>query len=65
MNEITILREAVVRALNLTDDCWVQPPEVMQKRAHTVLWEAAMKSDAIKGFLGYGGPESHRDLLEG
>ena len=64
-DELQMLRDVVIRAAGLTGSAYCQPPEVMIKRAHNLLWAACMASDAIKGFLGYGGPEAYRDILSG
>ncbi len=66
MGELEMLRAAVVRAHGLTmPNTHVQSPAVMIARAHKALDDAVKSSPAIMGFLGYGGPEERRDIIDG
>lgn len=63
--ELKMLRDVVLRAHQMTSGCYVQSDSVMIKRAHRLLEAAVEASPTIRGFLGRGGPEAHRDVLTG
>lgn len=64
-DELLMLREVVVRAHQLATGNYVQTPIERLSRLAALLTAAVHASDAIRGFLGYGGPEAHRDILSG
>ena len=64
-DELLMLRDVVIRAHELSTGNWVQSPAERLSRLAALRTAAVHSSDAIRGFLGYGGPEAHRDILSG
>ena len=64
-DELKMLRDAVIRAHQMTGGNYIQPDSIMIKRAHRLLDAAIEASPVMKGFLGRGGPCTDRDILTG
>jgi hypothetical protein len=64
-DELNMLRDVVLRAHGQTGGRWVQSPAERLERVHTLLEAAVEVSPAMRGVLGRGGPEAHRDILRG
>lgn len=63
--ELRMLRDVVIRAHGQTGGNWVQTPSERMGRVHALLEAAIEASPVMRGILGRGGPESHRDILGG
>jgi hypothetical protein len=64
-DELKMLRDVVIRAHGMTSGTFIQSPEEMMKRTHRLLEAAVNASPVMRGFLGRGGSEAHRDILAG
>lgn len=59
------LRDLLIRAHGMATGSYVQSDTVMRERIGAMLERAIQSDDIMRGFLGYGGPEAHRDALGG
>jgi hypothetical protein len=64
-DELLMLRDVVLRAHAMTSGAFIQSPEEMMRRTHRLLEAAVDASPVMRGFLGRGGPGTHRDILKG
>ena len=64
-DELTMLRDVVIRVACLTARGRLESPEVRLRRIDRLCDAAIKASPAMSGFLGYGGPEAHRDIISG
>jgi hypothetical protein len=64
-DELKMLRDVVIRAHQMTGGAYIQTAEVMMARTHRLLEAAVAASPAMSGFLGRGGTDAHRDILQG
>ena len=65
MAEIETYRDAIIRAHQMATGNYVQSDTEMRKRIGELLTKVIHNDPVMKGFLGYGGSESHRDILTG
>ena len=63
--ELVMLRDVVLRAHQMCGANYVQSDTEMRRRAFALLDAAVDASPVIRGFLGRGGPEAHRDIIGG
>lgn len=64
-DELTMLRDAVIRAHGMATGQYAQTDQEMRRRIGKLLDAAIDASPAMAGFLGRGGPEAHRDVIGG
>jgi hypothetical protein len=63
--ELAMLRDVVLRAHGMCGGRYVQSDTEMRRRTFDLLDAAVDASPVMRGFLGRGGPEAHRDILGG
>ncbi len=59
------LRDLIIRAHGMATADYVQTDSEMRRRIGVMLDEAIKLDDTMRGILGFGGPESYRDILRG
>lgn len=59
------LRDAILNAHGMATGHYIQSDTIMRQRIGNLLGMVIMADDIMRGFLGYGGPESGRDLITG